>query len=134
MDLYTLTSEVGETLSLLLIFTSFAILTYLSARSKSFQSLQFQMFVVVFILVVAEGPRVLESLGLLVSNGIIDEIGLAIHTVSMIFLSGFLLYRVRSLVFSDYKKKKDEEAKEKKSSVSDGIGEIGIATSHQSEC
>lgn len=85
----------GESVSLILIFSSFVLLSYLSIRSRSIKSLQFQMFLVVLVLVVAETPRVLQTLGLLVVSNLTDLIGLYIHTISMVLLSGFLIYRVR---------------------------------------
>lgn len=88
-------TQIGESVSLVLIFSSFAVLSFLSIRSRSIKSLQFQMFLVVLVLVVAETPRVLQTLGLLVASSFTDLIGLYIHTISMVLLSAFLIYRVR---------------------------------------
>lgn len=117
-DLSAIAVQTGETISLLLISFSFVILSYLSIRAKSLRSLQFQMFVVVLTLMIAEVPRILQTLGILTASSFADLVGLVIHTISMIFLSAFLLYRVRSLTLSSKdRSKKSDDSKEKMTGI-----------------
>ncbi len=91
MSDYILTST--EILSLVLITTSFLLMAYLVYRAKTVKSFQFQMFVVLLVLTAAEVPHILSSIGVLDISGI-EDIGLLVHTVSMIVLVGFISLRV----------------------------------------
>lgn len=84
--------KIAETISLILVITSFAILTALAIRTKTLRSLQTQFFIFSLILIISEIPRILETLEL------IDVTpyklpGLAAHTISMIALGSFVVYR-----------------------------------------
>ncbi len=83
---------IGEFLSLVLIIASFLVMVFLAYRAKTFRSFQFQMFVVLLVLVIAEIPKILSDIGLLNVFGIQDA-GLIIHTFSMILLSLFIAFR-----------------------------------------
>jgi len=75
-----------------LIVASFLIITYLALRAKTIRSFQFEMFVVLLVLVLAEIPKILDSLAI-INISSIETTGLIIHTVSMVFLSVFILIR-----------------------------------------
>ncbi len=83
---------IAETLSLILVITSFAILTRLALRVRTLRSLQSQFFIFSLILTISEIPRILETLGLIDITPY-QLLGLAVHTVSMIALGAFLVYR-----------------------------------------
>ena len=83
---------IGETLSLILVISSFAILTGLALRTKTSRSLQSQFFIFSLILAISEIPRILETLGLIDITPY-QLPGLAVHTVSMIALGAFVVYR-----------------------------------------
>ena len=76
----------------MLIVASFLIITYLALRAKTIRSFQFEMFVVLLVLVLAEIPKILDSLAI-INISSIETTGLIIHTVSMVFLSVFILIR-----------------------------------------
>jgi len=82
----------AELVSLIFIVASFLIVASLAYKSKTIRSLQFEMFVVLLVLLVAEVPKIVSSLGLISFSGI-EDIGLFVHTVSMVFLSGFIALR-----------------------------------------
>jgi hypothetical protein len=84
---------IAETLSLALVLLAFIIMTALALRARSTRSLQFQLFVFTAILVAAEIPRILESVGLIVITEPLETGGLLLHTVSMAVLSGFVAHR-----------------------------------------
>jgi hypothetical protein len=65
---------------------------FLAYRAKTSKSLQFEMFVVLFVLVVSEVPKLLNDLGVL-NFSAIEDTGLIIHTFSMILLSLFIALR-----------------------------------------
>jgi hypothetical protein len=82
----------ADTLSLLLILASFLIVAFLAYRAKTIRSFQFEMFVVLLVLVLSEVPKILGQLSVINIAGI-ETIGLEIHTVSMVFLSAFIALR-----------------------------------------
>ncbi len=79
-------------LSLVFIIASFLVVVSLAYRAKTFKSFQFQMFVVLLVLVITEIPKILSDIGLMNVSGI-EDLGLTIHTFSMIFLSLFVAFR-----------------------------------------
>ena len=83
---------IGETLSLILVVTSSAILTRLALRVHTLRSLQSQFFIFSLILTISEIPRILETLELIDITPY-ELSGLAIHTVSMVALGYFVFYR-----------------------------------------
>jgi predicted membrane channel-forming protein YqfA (hemolysin III family) len=83
-----------EILSLVLVLGSLAIITYLALRTKTFRSFQFEMFLFMLVLGVAEVPRILETLGLIAATPYYDQIGLEVHSVSMAILTAFVALRV----------------------------------------
>ena len=82
----------AELLSLVLIVISFLIVAFLAYRTKTVRSFQFEMFVVLLVITVAEVPKIMNSLGLIDVSGI-QDFGLEAHTLSMIFLSAFIALR-----------------------------------------
>ena len=82
-----------EVLSLILILASFAIIAYLALRTKTLRSFQFEMFLFMLVLAIAETPRILETLGLITEGHYYDLIGLEVHTVSMLVLAVFVALR-----------------------------------------
>ena len=92
VDLEALT-QAGETASLILITVAFLFFLFLAVRSRSYKSLQFQIFVVTVVLFVAEVPKMLWTLGLADFTDI-DVLGLEIHTLSMFLLVGFLAWKI----------------------------------------
>jgi hypothetical protein len=83
---------VAELISLTLIIASFLVVTYLTLRSRSRKSFQFEMFLFTVVLVVAEIPRTLYSLGIIDLDWL-SAFGLEIHSVSMVTLTAFVAIR-----------------------------------------
>jgi hypothetical protein len=83
-----------EVLSLALVIASFAIISYLAFRTKTVRSFQFEMFLFMLVLAVAEAPRILETLGVFTGGPYYDVLGLEVHSVSMVFLAAFVGFRV----------------------------------------
>ncbi|MBI3841223.1 MAG: hypothetical protein HY297_04630 [Thaumarchaeota archaeon] len=92
VDLEPLT-QLGEMTSLVLVVVVFILYLALAAKTRSVRSLQFQIFIVVLVLFAAELPRIIWTLGI-VDLGDISSFGLELHSVSMVFLSAFLAYRI----------------------------------------
>src|SRR5437899_12486995 len=92
LEIPDLISTGTELLSLVLIVTSFLIVSFLAYRTKTVRSFQFEMFVVLLVITVAEIPKITSSLGLINISGI-EDFGLVAHTLSMIFLSAFIAVR-----------------------------------------
>lgn len=63
--------------------------------TRRIRSLQFQMFIFGLILLISEIPRIQETTGLISISEPMETFGLALHTVSMGVLSGFILYRAK---------------------------------------
>jgi hypothetical protein len=83
-----------EVLSLVLVLASFAVIAYLAFRTKTVRSFQFEMFLFMLILAVAEVPKIVETLGVFAGGPYYDMIGLEIHSVSMVILVAFVALRV----------------------------------------
>ncbi len=79
--------------SLILIAVALVIFSTAASKSRTMKSLQFQMLLFVLILFAAEIPRILGSLGV-VDVASVEDLGLAVHSVSMVVLVGFMAYRV----------------------------------------
>ena len=87
----------GEIASLVLILAAFLTITYLTVKTRKTKSFQFEMFLFTVVLVAAEVPRILYSLGV-VDLDPLSTIGLGIHSISMVVLTTFLVFRVRGFV------------------------------------
>ncbi len=85
--------QAAETLSLVLIVLSLLVVAFLSYRVKTVKSFQFEMFIFVLVLLLAEVPRILDTLGF-IQTASVEGVGLLLHTASMIFLAGFIMIRV----------------------------------------
>jgi|SRR5271155_5295470 hypothetical protein len=91
-DITDLIGSAADWSSLVLVVAAFLVMAFLAYRVKTIRSFQFEMFVVLLVIVLAEVPKILNSLGYIdISN--IETTGLIIHTVSMIFLSAFIALR-----------------------------------------
>jgi hypothetical protein len=80
-------------LTLILIFLSFGLISVLSMRSRTVRSFQFELYVFMLVVVFAEVPKIASDLGWIPPMAEYDLPGLAIHSVSMAFLAGFVLWR-----------------------------------------
>jgi hypothetical protein len=80
-------------LSLALIFIAFGLIATLSMRSRTVSSFQFELYVFVLVVVMAEVPKILIDLGFLPALQQYELDGLIVHSFSMAFLSGFVLWR-----------------------------------------
>jgi hypothetical protein len=83
----------GSYLSLILIFAAFGLIATLSMRSRTVSSFQFELYVFVLIVVMAEVPAILINLGFLPALAQYELDGLIVHSISMAFLSAFILWR-----------------------------------------
>lgn len=88
-DFLSLSTQAGEFISLMLVIGSYAIAILLAVKARSTRSFQFEMFVWVQVLLFSEVPRIAETIGLINLSSIADA-GLIVHTVSMVFLAGFV--------------------------------------------
>lgn len=89
--------QVAEGISLVLLFSAFVIMAiYASRATKTVRSLPFQLFLIITILLLSEGPRLLEGTGLIrsVLTTEVEVLGLAFHTIAMVTMVGFIGYRV----------------------------------------
>ena len=91
----------GEVVSLVLVIASCLIITYLATRTKRWKSFQVEMFLFTVVLIAAEVPRITFSLGI-VNLDPLSTIGLGIHSVSMVILLTFLVFRVRGFVVTSH--------------------------------
>jgi hypothetical protein len=83
----------GEALSLVLIIVAFGLIAALSMRSRTTSSFQFELYVFILVVVLAELPKIASDLGLIPNIQSFVLPGLIIHSISMAFLSGFVLWR-----------------------------------------
>lgn len=83
----------GGYLSLVLIFVAFGLIAALSMRSRTISSFQFELYVFVLVVVMAEVPAILINLGFLPGLAQYELDGLVVHSISMGFLSTFILWR-----------------------------------------
>ena len=97
-------------ISLALIVVAFSLIAALSMRSRTISSFQFELYVFILVIVIAEVPYILGNLGLMVDTPQFQLIGLIIHSCSMAFISTFILWRAfksfgrgKSLVHSKMK-------------------------------
>ena len=85
-------AQAASILSISLLLASSVILAVLSAKAKNVWSFQFQMLIFTIVFSFSEIPKFLGELGLL-DIGSVGTYGLVIHTISMFYLAGFVLYR-----------------------------------------
>jgi hypothetical protein len=83
----------GGYVSLSLIFIAFGLIALLSMRSRTTSSFQFELYVFILVVVMAEVPGILINLGFLPALASYELDGLIVHSFSMAFLSGFILWR-----------------------------------------
>ena len=83
-----------EIFSLALIIASLAIISHLALRTKTVRSFQFEMFLFMLVLAASEVPRILETLGIITGGPYYDQLGLEIHSASMVVLTLFVAIRV----------------------------------------
>src|SRR5712691_6029891 len=83
---------IAELASLFLILGSVVLIVYLNLRIRNIRTFQFEMLLFTVILVAAEVPRTIYSLGL-VDLSSLSPIGLELHSVSMVILTLFVAYR-----------------------------------------
>ena len=93
MDLIQAATQSGEALSIILISLALIVFGVAYAKSRSTKSLQFQMLLFVLVLFAAEIPRILGTLEI-VDVSSYEDLGLEIHSVSMVVLVAFMAYRV----------------------------------------
>jgi hypothetical protein len=95
---YTYAAEAGsagalaELGSFFLILASAVLIVYLNLKVRNIRTFQFEILLFTVILVAAEIPRTLYSLGL-VDLDALSPAGLEIHSVSMVILTLFVSYR-----------------------------------------
>jgi hypothetical protein len=80
-------------LSLALIFIAFGLIATLSMRSRTVSSFQFELYVFVLVVVMAEVPMIAINLGFLPALQQYELDGLVVHSISMAFLSSFVMWR-----------------------------------------
>jgi hypothetical protein len=83
---------IAEVASLILILASTVLIVYLNFKVRNIRTFQFEILIFTIILVAAEIPRTLYSLGLVDLNALSPG-GLEIHSVSMVILALFVSYR-----------------------------------------
>ncbi len=93
MSAFTLANDVGDVLSLVLIFAALMILATAALRTRTVRSFQTEMLAFVIILFAAEIPEIFSTLGL-VNLAPIQDIGEELHAASMVILTAFVALRV----------------------------------------
>jgi hypothetical protein len=97
--------------SLTLIFVAFGLIAALSMRSRTTSSFQFELYIFVLVVVMAEVPGILINLGFLPALAQYQLDGLIVHSFSMAFLSGFILWRAYKSFGPQANKKQPAKAK-----------------------
>jgi hypothetical protein len=73
--------------TLILLLGALSIFVWLATRSKDIRSFQFQISIFIVIWILGQAVGVLQDSGIIVLPPTLDEIGLEIHVVSLVFLS-----------------------------------------------
>ena len=73
--------------TLILLLGALSIFVWLGARSKNIRSFQFQISIFIVIWILGQVVGILQDSGIIVLPPTLDEIGLEIHVVSLVFLS-----------------------------------------------
>jgi hypothetical protein len=82
-----------DSLTVILLFGALAIFVWLAARSRNIRSVQFQFSVFIVIWIVGQVIGILQDSGIIVLPLILDDIGLEVHVISLVFLSIMLWVR-----------------------------------------
>jgi len=90
-------TQTGEVVSLLVIVSILLVLAAAAFKVKTYRSLQFQTLLFAVVLFAAEIPRVAETIGILGVTGL-EDLGIELHSVSMLVLVLFLAYRIRGFM------------------------------------
>jgi hypothetical protein len=80
-------------ITVILLLIALGIFVWLAARSKSVRSFQFQMSIFLVVWILGEIAGSLQDNGIIVFTALQGDIGLEIHTVSMVFFSIMLWFR-----------------------------------------
>ncbi|MFZ0895544.1 MAG: hypothetical protein WAZ77_13690 [Candidatus Nitrosopolaris sp.] len=80
-------------ITVILLLIALGIFVWLAARSKSVRSFQFQMSIFLVVWILGEIAGSLQDSGIIVFTALQGDIGLEIHTVSMVFFSIMLWFR-----------------------------------------
>jgi len=89
--------QAAETFTLVGVLMAAAIFARLALKAPSIGSFRFQLSVFILIWVVAEVPHIAESIGI-ISVGSFDDLGLAVHMVSMAAFAFFVGIRSYSFL------------------------------------
>ena len=73
--------------TLILLLGALSIFVWLATRSKDIRSFQFQISIFIVIWILGQVVGILQDSGIIVLPPTLDEIGLEIHVVSLVFLS-----------------------------------------------
>jgi len=89
----TLFLIIMSNITVILLLAALGIFVWLVARSKSIRSFQFQMSIFLVVWILGEIAGSLQDSGIIVFTALQGDIGLEIHTVSMVFFSIMLWLR-----------------------------------------
>jgi hypothetical protein len=80
-------------ITIILLLVALGIFAWLAVRSKNVRSFQFQMSIFLIVWILGEITGYLQDSGIVIFPSLQGDIGLEIHTVSMIFFSVLLWLR-----------------------------------------
>jgi len=89
----TLFLIIMSNITLILLLVALGIFVWLAARSKKIRSFQFQMSIFLIVWILGEITGSLQGSGVVIFPVLQGDIGLEIHTVSMVFFSIMLWFR-----------------------------------------
>lgn len=89
----TLFLIIMSNITVILLLVALGIFVWLAAKSKSVRSFQFQMSIFLVVWILGEIAGSLQDTGIIVFTALQGDIGLEIHTVSMVFFSIMLWLR-----------------------------------------
>ena len=89
----TLFLIIMSNITLILLLVALGIFVWLAARSKKIRSFQFQMSIFLIVWILGEITGSLQDSGVVIFPVLQGDIGLEIHTVSMVFFSIMLWFR-----------------------------------------
>ena len=89
----TLFLIIMSNITLILLLVELGIFVWLAARSKKIRSFQFQMSIFLIVWILGEITGSLQDSGVVIFPVLQGDIGLEIHTVSMVFFSIMLWFR-----------------------------------------
>jgi hypothetical protein len=79
--------------TVILLFGALGIFVWLAARSRNIRSFQFQISIFIVIWIIGQVVGILQDSGIIVLPPVLDEVGLEIHVVSLVFLSFMIWLR-----------------------------------------